>query len=282
MRLSPLAVLLTLVLPLAAAAGNLQAPRLSADQCGVQTDYDVLVDGGGIWLRRDAGPLREIVFHDGRLSIDGQMQAVSDADAQRLRALENGVRQMMPAVTGITNESVGISFDVLDVVYGSMTGNFNSRKVRALRRDAEHFVDSTIGRGRWEQDLFGDGFEQRVQGAAETLKGSIARGLLWSMLTGSEERLEKRTEQVEAELEPRLEARARLLEDHARSLCSQALALDQLQAALEFRRDGQPLQLLRVSAGTAPAAARERGPAASLALPTGDHALPRSPSPNPR
>ncbi|MGW8127193.1 MAG: DUF2884 family protein [Stenotrophomonas sp.] len=128
-----------------------------------------------------------------------------------------------------------------------MTGNFDSRKVRALRRDAERFVASTIGRGRWEQDLFGEGFEQRVQAPAESLKGSLARGLLWTLLTGGEERIEKRTEKMEAELEPKIEARARALEQHVQSLCTQVLALDRVQSALEFRYDGQPLRMMNVS-----------------------------------
>ena len=249
-----------LALPLAARADTLKSPELSSTQCGVGTDYDVLVDGGGIWLRRHDATPREIVFHDGQLSIDGHMQAVSDADAQRLRVLEAGVRQLMPAVTGIANESVGISFDVLDVVYGSLTGKFDSRKVRVLRRDAERFVASTIGRGRWEQDLFGEGFDQRVQDAAESLKGSIARGVLWTMLTGSEERIEKRTEKIEA--------RARALEQHAQSLCTQVLALDRIQSALEFRYDGQPLRMMRVSGDDAPApVTKEQAPDNGITLP---------------
>lgn len=272
MRRLALAAALLALPPLAAQAGTMKSPTLSSTQCGVSTDYDVLVDGGGIWLRQHDATPREIVFHDGQLSIDGRMQAVSADDAQRLRVLEAGVRQLMPAVTGIANESVGISFDVLDVVYGSLTGNFDSRKVRALRRDAERFVASTIGRGRWEQDLFGEGFDQRVQDAAESLKGSIARGLLWTLLTGGEERFEKRTEKIEAELEPKIEARARALEQHAQSLCTQVLALDRLQSALEFRYDGQPLRMMSVSGdnGQAPPAtpvAKEQGPDNRIVLP---------------
>ncbi|MGB3393673.1 MAG: DUF2884 family protein [Stenotrophomonas sp.] len=267
MRRLLLAAALLALPPLAARADTLKSPELSSTQCGVSTDYDVLVDGGGIWLRQhDASP-REIVFHDGQLSIDGRMQVVSEDDAQRLRVLETGVRQLMPAVTGIANESVGISFDVLDVVYGSMTGKFDSRKVRALRKDAERFVASTIGRGRWEQDLFGEGFERHVQEAAESLKGSIARGLLWTMLTGGEERIEKRTERIEAELEPRIEARAAVLEQHAQSLCAQVLVLDRVQSALEFRYEGQPLRMMNVSGEAAAPVAKEQAPDNHITLP---------------
>lgn len=267
MRRLSLTAALALLLPLAAYGGNVKSPRLSSDQCGVDTDYDVLVDGGGIWLRRDTSTLREIVFHDGQLSIDGRMQPVSDADAQRLRALETGVRQLMPAVTGIANESVGISFDVLDAVYEGLTGHANSRKVRKLRKEAERFVDQTIGRGRWEQDLFNEGFEARVQDAAETLSGSIARSILWAVFTGRGDKLDARADQLDEEMDQRLEARAVALEQHARSLCTQVQALDRLQSALEFRFQGQPLQLMRVSSDTATVAAHEDTPDNSIPLP---------------
>lgn len=257
MRLLPIASSLALLLPLAVQAGPVKAPDLSADQCGVSTDYNVLVDGGGIWLRRDALPMREIVFHDGQLSIDNHMQTVSTADAQRLRALENGVRQLMPAVTGIARESVGISFDTLDSVYEGLTGNANSRKVRKLRKEAERFVEQTIGRGRWDQDLFNEGFDARVQDAAESLSGSIARSMLWAVFSGGGDKLDARADKLDAELEQRLEGRAAALEQHARSLCTQVQALDRLQSTLEFRFDGQPLQMMHVSGDSATMAASD-------------------------
>ena len=252
--------------PLAVHADPVKTPELSSTQCGVSTDYDVLIDGGGIWLRQhDASP-REIVFHDGQLSIDGHMQAVSADDAQRLRVLEAGARQLMPAVTGIANETVGITFEALDATFQALTGNAHSRKVGKLRKDAERFVATTIGRGRWEQDLFGEGFEQHVEEVAESLAGSLARGVLWTVFTGGSDRLEKRTDKLDAELAQRLEQRAQALEQHAMTLCTQVLALDQVQSALEFRYNGQPLQVMRVDNAPAPVA-KEHAQDNSITLP---------------
>lgn len=262
-RLALAAVLFAL--PLAAAAGTVKSPTLSSTQCGVSTDYDVLVDGGGIWLRNAEASPREIVFHDGQLSIDGRMQTVSDDDAQRLRVLEAGVRQLMPAVTGLANESVGIAFDALDATYTALTGNANARKVRKLRAEAERFVASTIGRGRWEQDLFDEGFEQHVEEAVESLVGSMTRSVLWTVFTGRAGQLGKRADKLDADIEQRIEQRGKALEQHAQSLCTQVLALDRVQAALEFRHDGQPLRMMQVS-GDAPAP-KEQAPDNSIALP---------------
>ncbi len=267
MRRTLLAAALLALMPLATHAGTVKTPTLSSDQCGVSTDYDVLVDGGGIWLRRQDATPREIVFHDGQLSIDGRMQAVSDDDAQRLRALEAGVRQLMPAVTGLANESVGIAFDALDATYAALTGNANARKVRKLRAEAERFVASTIGGGRWEQDVFDEGFERHVEEAVESLVGSMTRSVLWTVFTGRVGQLEKRADRLDADLEQRLEQRGRVLEQHAQSLCTQVLALNRMQAALEFRYEGQPLRMMNVSGNAAAPEAREQAPDNRIALP---------------
>ena len=71
-----------------------------------------------------------------------------------------------------------------------------------------------------------------------------------------------------AELEPKIEARARALEQHAQSLCTQVLALNQVQSALEFRYEGQPLRMMRVSGDDAPApVAKEQAPDNGITLP---------------
>ena len=266
MRLA-LATALLALLPLAAHAGQVQAPELSSSQCGVDTDYDVLIDGGGVWLRRHDAVPREIVFHDGQLSIDGHMQEVSGDDVQRLRVLEAGARQLMPAVTGIANDTVGITFEALDATFQALTGKAHSRKVRRLREDAEHFVARTIGRGRWEQDLFEEGFEQHVEEAAESLAGSLTRSVLWTVFTGRSEQMEQRADKLDHELEQRLQQRTQALEQHAMALCEQVLALDRVQSALEFRYNGQPLQMLRIEGEAVPAVPKEHAPDNSIALP---------------
>ena len=85
LRLNALALLAALFIPPALAA---EGPDLRSDQCGIHTDYDVLVDSGGIWLRHGPQAPHEVVFHDGELSLDGTMVTVSAADAARLRQME--------------------------------------------------------------------------------------------------------------------------------------------------------------------------------------------------
>lgn len=222
-------------------------PQLSSRQCGLTTPYNVLVDGGGVWLYRDAGTPMEIFFHDGELSVDKQVRPVSEADAQRLRQLEYQSRLLMPEVAGIARESVDIGFDALAGVVDVMSGSRRqAKRVEAFRKDALKQVDATLGVGRWDQDTFDEAFEAKLEEAAEDMAASLGRSMLWTVMTGGAERMEKRAELMEANLEHSLELRARGLEAQADGLCTRVRAMDALQSELEFRYQGQPLRLLEV------------------------------------
>jgi len=263
-------LLLGLAAASTAAAGESKAPQLSSRQCGVSTPYNVLVDSGGIWLRnRDQVPA-EIFFHDGELNIDRQPIPVSDADAQRLRQLEWGTRRLVPAVAGVAGEATDIAFDALGATVEIMTGSGGTqRRVERLRRDAHAYVARTLGRGIWEQAVFEAGFDRHVQDAAERLSGALARGVLWTMLTGGSDRIEARAEKMEADLERRMDARGQALEAQAQSLCTQVLALDAIQQSLEVRYQGKPLAMMVIDRDEAAAApiAHEQPRADALVLP---------------
>jgi len=238
------AAALCLLLPIAVASAKDPTPALRADQCGITTAYDVLVDSGGIWLRHGPQAPHEVFFHDGELSLDGKVVVVSEADAARLRTLESGARQLMPAATALAREAVELSFDALDGVYEIMTGTTDSRKVRKLRREAHGWVDGSLGKGYWEQATFGEGFDERVQEMAESLSGSLARSMLWQMATGRTAAIDARGDRIGKEMEVRLEARGQQMQLQADALCPLVQSLAVTHDALDVRYQGQPLQLL--------------------------------------
>lgn len=225
------------------------APALHSGQCGITTAYDVLVDSGGVWLRHGRQAPHEVFFHDGELSLDGTVVPVGDADAARLHELEAGARQLMPAAAGLARETVELAFDALDGVVEVLTGDARSRKVKKLRAGAHSWVDGSLGRGYWEQDTFGEGFEARVETMAESLAASMSRSVLWQVFTGRGEAMERRAERMDEELEQRLEARGERLQAQATALCPRVQALADVHDALQVRYHGQPLRLLERSDG---------------------------------
>ncbi|WP_202841476.1 DUF2884 family protein [Luteimonas saliphila] len=249
MRLLSIVALVALLALPALARADPPKPELSSTRCGLATGYNVLVDGGGVWLYREAGVPKEIFFHDGELSIDRQVQAVSAADAQRLRQLEDESRVLMPQVADLARETVGVTFDSLAAAVEAITGS--KRKARRLddfRKDTLAHVDRTLGTGRWDQDVFGEEFEARVEAAAESMASSIGRSVLWAVFTpGGAERIERRAEKMEAELEQQLEARIAALEARAETMCTQVATMRTLQDALDYRYDGKPLRLLEAA-----------------------------------
>ncbi len=223
-------------------------PHVSSRQCGLSTPFNVLADTGGIWLTRDGESPREIFFHAGELSVDHQVQQIGAADAQRLLDMERETRALMPEVTDLSHETVDLSYDVLGGVVEVLTGNAgNARKIERLRTQANAYVDGTLGRGRWDQTAFDSNFERYLQTQAESFSGSIARHLLWQIVTGRADAIDKRANRMDAALEARLDARSKGIETKAQALCARVARLDQLQQALEYRYHGQPLRLLTTS-----------------------------------
>ncbi|MDR7193598.1 hypothetical protein J2W68_002335 [Luteimonas terrae] len=227
------------------AADDETATRLSSDQCEISTPYNVLVDTGGVWLYRDSGTPKEIFFHDGTLSVDRAVQTVSTADAARLRKLESGARTLMPQVTSVARESTDLAFDALAGVVEVMTGS--ARKVRQVERHRAAtlgYIDTTLGTGRWDQDVFGEGFESRIEDAAERMTGSLGRSVMWQVFTGRAGRMDARAERMEADLDRKIEARSAALQAQADVLCTHVRELQSIQAALEYRLAGQRLVML--------------------------------------
>ncbi len=136
---------------------------------------------------------------------------------------------------------VDLSFDALGGVVQMLTGSARqARKVERLRGTALAQVEGTLGRGRWEQELFDARFEASVEHAAEALAGSLTRSVLWTVVTGRTDALERRGAQLDARMDQQLRARSEVLE-------AQAKALYALQQALDYRFDGKPLQLLEMT-----------------------------------
>jgi len=223
-------------------------PKFSSQQCSFSTPYDLRIADDGVWLERQSGAPREVHIHDGSLSIDARAQAVSAADSARLRRMEEMTRDLVPAVAGIARDAVDIAFDALAGVVEVMGGSkAKAKEVDKFRRQALAQIDESLGKGRWDQKMFDERFEANIERAAEEMASNLTGHVLWAAFTGRADEIDKRAEQMEKDMDARMEVRSRSLEARAQSLCDQVTALHDLQQSLEVRYQGQPLDLLEPS-----------------------------------
>jgi hypothetical protein len=173
------------------------------------------------------------------------VQQVSEADAQRLRWMEDQARALMPQVAGIARESAGITFDALSTVMRAMTGSERkARQVERHRGQALAAIDASLGKGRWDQDGFGASSEANVEQVAREMASSLGRSALWAAFTGRADALDERSDQADREVDAMVEARTAALETRAQALCAQVATLRSEQDALEYRYRGAPLVML--------------------------------------
>ncbi|MGL0788219.1 DUF2884 family protein [Xanthomonas translucens] len=259
---------------LGAAASASAGPQFSSQQCGFSTPYDVIVDRTGVALTRSAGTPKTVFLHDGHLQVDGVAQPLSNADAQRVRQMEQGAQALMPEVAGIAREVVGITFDAFGGVVEAITGSRSKARKIERHRDADlAHLDRTLGKGQWQKEPFDKAFEADVSAAAEEMAGALTRGVMFAVFTGRADAIEKRTDAMEKDLERRMDARGKALEARANALCTQVAALDALEQQLDYRLPGgKRLDLLEHSdKPTKPAASDEAIVAATTATQSQAH-----------
>lgn len=250
-------ICLLLLLPAAAPAED-ERPYSEAIQanCNIESDYRLQLDAAGVRLEAedDAGEGLPalIAISGGTLRLDGVPQAVSDADAERLRGIEAGVRGMLPDMTAIAREAIAITFDALGGVNAALGGKRSeARRFRQMREDALARVEAMEARGEWSSELFGEEFEAEVEAAAEAMAASFTpTRAIWMAMTGGIGRMERRMAKWEAQFEEEMVAREAALERHAASLCGRLEAARRLQDEMELRLDdGRPLQVIKVQRG---------------------------------
>src|SRR5690606_19017340 len=162
-------ICLLLLLPAAAPAEDerLYSEAIQAN-CNIESDYRLQLDAAGVRLEAedDAGEGLPalIAISGGTVRLDGVPQAVSDADAERLRGIEAGVRGMLPDMTAIAREAIAITFDALGGVNAALGGKRSeARRFRQMREDALARVEAMEARGEWSSELFGEEFEAEVE-----------------------------------------------------------------------------------------------------------------------
>ncbi|HJW47145.1 MAG TPA: DUF2884 family protein [Lysobacter sp.] len=213
--------------------------------CDVESDYDLTLNERSLILTRATGAPRAIVMRQGRLFVDDAWVTLSAADSRRIADFEKGMRATMPLAQAIGRDAVDIAFTALGEVAAGFSSNPKDTQAQLARARSQ--LDTRLARAvtanRFDDEQLAQAIGEAVKDVVPSLIGDIVGGAIAAAFTGDPTRL-KRMENLDAQIEAQVKPRAEALERRAEALCEQMVALDRLDNALEYRHDGQPLNLL--------------------------------------
>ena len=219
----------------------------------IESDYDLALNERSVILTRDSGSPKAIVMRQGRLFVDGAWVTLGPADSQRVAAFEQGTRGTMPEAQAVGRAAADIAFTALGEVAAGFSSDPGSS--RAKLANARVQLDARLARSvtatRFDGRDLGNGISQAVGAVLPSMLGDIVGGAISAAFSGDATRL-RRMENLDAQIEAKVEPRARALEQRAGGLCRRMIALDEIDNSLEYRHGGKPLDLLRVETGNGP------------------------------
>ena len=213
----------------------------------VESEYDLALNERSVILTRDSGVPKAIVMRQGDLFVDDAWVTLSAADSKRIAAFEQATRATMPEAQAIGRAAADIAFTTLGEVAAGFSRDPASSRARLAKARAQ--LDARLTRSvtatRFDGRDLGNGISQAVAGVLPSMIGDIVGGAISAAFSGDGSRL-KQMENLDAQIEAKVEPRARALEQRAERLCRRMIALDAIDNALEYRHRGQPLDLLRI------------------------------------
>jgi hypothetical protein len=231
--------------------GQVAAKGTNVDvNCDVDSDYDFTLTDRSVVFTRDSGKPRAVLMRQGRLFVDDQWVALNAADRGRIADYEREARAIMPLAQQVGREAADIAFTAL----GEVAVGFSNNPAETRRRldDARKELDTRLARSvtatHYNSDDLGKGIGKAVSDVLPMVIGDIVGGALRAAFSGDTTRLQ-RLENLDKDIEARIEPRAEALERSAEGLCRRMQALDRIDNALQYRQaNGAPLDLLRVKA----------------------------------
>ena len=215
--------------------------------CSMDSDYDLSINERSVILTRDSGVPKAIVMRQGRLFIDDRWVTLSAADSQRITDFEKGAREAMPEAQAIGRDAADIAFTVLGEVAAGFASDpkVAQAKIATARAQIDARLAHSVTPTRFDGSDLGEGIGAAVSEVIPSMIGDIVGGAISAAFSGDSSRL-KRLENLDAQIDERVEPRAKALERKADSLCRRMVELDRIDDALEFRlADDRPLDLLR-------------------------------------
>jgi hypothetical protein len=151
-------------------------------QCSYNSDYDVQIKSDGIAFTREGDHPSDVFMHDGQLRVDGHDVPVSHADSARLRAYEQQVRELVPAMADIARDGVDIGYSAMTTVVATLADDGDERtrimeKLHDRHTEALQQIDGTLGHGFWKSGDSGETFGATVEEAVADMVGSTTHSV---------------------------------------------------------------------------------------------------------
>jgi hypothetical protein len=217
-------------------------------QCDVDSDYDLSITPRSVILTRATGSQspKAIVMRDGRLFVDDDWVKLSPEDSRRIADYEKTVRATMPLAQQIGRDAADIAFTALGEVAAGLSSN--PKQTRANLDQARAGIDRNlahaISANRFSGNELGHSIASAITEVLPIVIGDIVGGAVSAAFSGDQARLQ-RMDNLDKDIERRIEPRAKKLEKSAEMLCRHMEALDGIDDALAYRLpDGSRLDLL--------------------------------------
>jgi len=211
-------------------------------QCDVNSDYDLSITPKSVILTRESGKTgtpKAIVMRQGRLFIDDRWVTLTPEDSKRIAQYEQEMRDTMPLAQQIGRDAADIAFTALGEVAAGLSSD--PKRTRAqldkARKDIDLKLAGTVTANRFNGNELGDSIAHAIGEVMPMVIGDIVGGAVSAAFSGDEARLE-RMNNLDKEIESRVEPRAKRLEQRAETLCRKMEALDAIDNALEYRLPG--------------------------------------------
>jgi hypothetical protein len=217
--------------------------------CNVMSDYDFSLTDKSVILTRKDGEPKMVLMRQGRLFIDDKWVQVGDADRDRLAEYERTARAAVPLAQQIGRDAADIAFTALgEVAKGfSKDPRETEAKMKKARAELDAQLERSMSATHFNGEDLGKSIGDAVGEVVPVFVGDIVGGTLRAAFSGDTARLQE-MDDLDIRIDAIIEPRTKALEHNADALCMKMRALDGIDAALDYRFQGKPLDLLRVEA----------------------------------
>lgn len=212
--------------------------------CGLDSNYSVSFDEGGLLFVRDEGKPGRVLMRKGHLEVDGRELSLSDADRARIAEFEATVRALVPQAKAIARDAVDIAYSAVSEVAATFSKTADNSATRhrleSLRDEVKLRLSDSFDRRPWSEKEFEAVFEQAMSDLLPVIIGEVAGTAISIALSGDEAaaaELEKRTAKLEQDIEKRIDTQTVQLASRVAALCPMVASLDRIESSLDLRLD---------------------------------------------